>query len=151
MQTQPTPRMYCLQCGYPLLREGSPFCPECGRPFDPGDPRTYSFFRDSRIPAADFFAPPKGLGHELHAMRYGLLASLCAWVQIAATYALFGGVLTAGGALSAGLLGGLTVALALRGLRSQETGSRIFAVLALVIVGGEAIIVGLWALQRLLP
>ena len=33
----------CLECGYIL--EGLPEnrCPECGRPFDPSDERTYSF------------------------------------------------------------------------------------------------------------
>jgi hypothetical protein len=38
----------CRDCGYPLVRLLSDRCPECGRPFDPTDPRTMDFGR-SRI------------------------------------------------------------------------------------------------------
>ena len=34
-------RAVCLHCNYPLHRLGSCRCPECGREFVPGDPRTY--------------------------------------------------------------------------------------------------------------
>ena len=36
------PMMYCLGCGYCLHGLTEHRCPECGRPFVPGDPRTYS-------------------------------------------------------------------------------------------------------------
>src|SRR5947209_7206968 len=32
----------CLGCGYTLLGLPEPRCPECGRPFDLSDPRTYT-------------------------------------------------------------------------------------------------------------
>ena len=32
------PRMFCLECGYPLDGLPEPRCPECGTPFDPDDP-----------------------------------------------------------------------------------------------------------------
>jgi hypothetical protein len=32
----------CLDCGYVLIGLPRGRCPECGRPFDPDDPRTYS-------------------------------------------------------------------------------------------------------------
>src|SRR5690606_34450333 len=32
----------CLTCGYRLDELNVPRCPECGRSFDPRDPRTYS-------------------------------------------------------------------------------------------------------------
>ncbi len=31
----------CRACGYPLAGIPEPRCPECGRAFDPGDPRTF--------------------------------------------------------------------------------------------------------------
>ncbi len=31
----------CLDCGYRLKLLTGPLCPECGRPFDPQDRRTY--------------------------------------------------------------------------------------------------------------
>jgi len=43
MPDQPiiTPSMYCKKCAYPLVGLDRQRCPECGRPFDPDDPRTY--------------------------------------------------------------------------------------------------------------
>jgi hypothetical protein len=38
----------CRDCGYPLARLLSDRCPECGRPFDPTNPRTMDFGR-SRV------------------------------------------------------------------------------------------------------
>ena len=35
------PKMYCRQCRYPLDHLDKYRCPECGRAFDPKDPRTY--------------------------------------------------------------------------------------------------------------
>lgn len=35
------PHMRCQKCRYPLEGLGTGSCPECGRPFDPNDPRTY--------------------------------------------------------------------------------------------------------------
>lgn len=32
----------CLDCGYLLRGLRDPICPECGRPFDPGDPTTFN-------------------------------------------------------------------------------------------------------------
>jgi hypothetical protein len=34
--------MYCSECGYPLHGLEERRCPECGRPFDPQDDRTFS-------------------------------------------------------------------------------------------------------------
>jgi hypothetical protein len=33
--------MYCLSCRYRLAELSGPRCPECGRPFDPNDVRTF--------------------------------------------------------------------------------------------------------------
>ena len=33
--------MYCRTCKYALKGEAKRWCPECSRPFDPGDPRSY--------------------------------------------------------------------------------------------------------------
>ena len=33
--------MRCLRCHYPLTMLAAHACPECGRPFDPDDPRTF--------------------------------------------------------------------------------------------------------------
>lgn len=38
--TSPPPRR-CLRCGYVLEYLPEPRCPECGRTFDPADPRTF--------------------------------------------------------------------------------------------------------------
>jgi hypothetical protein len=40
--TAPEPTMYCRDCGYVLDGLPQPRCPECGREFDPHDPRTFS-------------------------------------------------------------------------------------------------------------
>ena len=37
-----TPSRYCLGCRYPLDFLPGNRCPECGRPFDPADPATYT-------------------------------------------------------------------------------------------------------------
>ena len=37
-----TDTAFCLACGYSLRHLPTPTCPECGRPFDPADPRTMS-------------------------------------------------------------------------------------------------------------
>jgi len=37
----PAPHKRCLGCGYDLHGLPENRCPECGRPFDPEDPRTY--------------------------------------------------------------------------------------------------------------
>jgi hypothetical protein len=39
----------CRDCGYPLARLQSHRCPECGRPFDPENPRTMDFGRSRLI------------------------------------------------------------------------------------------------------
>ena len=38
----PTDAAFCLACGYPLNNLPANRCPECGRAFDPADPRTMS-------------------------------------------------------------------------------------------------------------
>jgi hypothetical protein len=35
------PSMYCRHCGYALVGLSQNRCPECGRPFDPSNPRTF--------------------------------------------------------------------------------------------------------------
>ena len=35
------PRMFCIECGYPLDGLPEPRCPECGRAFDPDDPGSF--------------------------------------------------------------------------------------------------------------
>ena len=37
----PARSIYCLGCRYPLGGLPEPRCPECGRPFDPDDPKTF--------------------------------------------------------------------------------------------------------------
>ena len=55
---------FCPRCHYNLRGLAEPRCPECGRGFDPSDPRTYSFTprsdrlrkaarRDVRVAAGD--------------------------------------------------------------------------------------------------
>lgn len=39
--TFPAASGYCLGCSYPLKSVTEPVCPECGRCFDPSDPRTF--------------------------------------------------------------------------------------------------------------
>lgn len=44
MTNTPTTRqtgMYCRQCGYALRGLSEPRCPECGRPYNPTDPKSY--------------------------------------------------------------------------------------------------------------
>src|SRR5579872_6657457 len=40
--TRSTDNAFCLSYGYSLRDLPAPRCPECGRPFDPADPRTMS-------------------------------------------------------------------------------------------------------------
>ena len=42
MATQQQPDKYCQNCFYALVGLPESRCPECGRPFDPDNPRTYS-------------------------------------------------------------------------------------------------------------
>jgi predicted amidophosphoribosyltransferase len=35
------PRMFCIECGYPLDGLPEPRCPECGAAFDPADPDSF--------------------------------------------------------------------------------------------------------------
>ncbi len=37
-----TPNRFCLGCGYSLRGLIDPQCPECGKAFDPNDPKTWS-------------------------------------------------------------------------------------------------------------
>ena len=46
--TTGTEDAFCLGCGYPLRKLPAHRCPECGRRFDPADPRTMSLFRPLR-------------------------------------------------------------------------------------------------------
>src|SRR4051812_43733652 len=36
------PRLFCRKCGYALVGLPSRCCPECGRAFDPANPRTFA-------------------------------------------------------------------------------------------------------------
>lgn len=40
---------HCLDCGYNLRGLANHECPECGRPFDPDDDRTYTVLAQSRF------------------------------------------------------------------------------------------------------
>ena len=42
-------RARCRRCGYPLRGLTTPVCPECGRPFDPADPRTMDLGRQPGV------------------------------------------------------------------------------------------------------
>lgn len=46
--TRTTDNAYCIACGYPLRALSSNRCPECGRTFDPANPRTMIFGRPLR-------------------------------------------------------------------------------------------------------
>lgn len=59
-----TDTAFCLACGYSLRNLPTPTCPECGRPFDPADPRTI------------------GLGHPLRPWQRWLLRPT-SWPTIA--------------------------------------------------------------------
>lgn len=39
------PGMFCRVCGYALVGLSENRCPECGRAFDPADPRTFRYPR----------------------------------------------------------------------------------------------------------
>lgn len=41
MSVDASEQVRCLECGYCLGNPTRPVCPECGRPFDPDDPRTF--------------------------------------------------------------------------------------------------------------
>lgn len=41
------PEQFCMGCGYALRGLGQPRCPECGREFDPSDPRTFEIHAPS--------------------------------------------------------------------------------------------------------
>ena len=43
--------MYCRECGYDLRGTPEPRCSECGRVFDPSDPRTYQALPRARASA----------------------------------------------------------------------------------------------------
>lgn len=42
--------MHCLNCSYDLAALGTGICPECGRRFDPGDPRSFSSAGPAPVP-----------------------------------------------------------------------------------------------------
>jgi hypothetical protein len=48
MAKQYEPSRYCIRCFYPLNQLEGNQCPECGREFDPANPKTYSKYE--RIP-----------------------------------------------------------------------------------------------------
>jgi hypothetical protein len=44
--------LFCKACKYELRGAASRRCPECGRPFDPADPRTFHRHRDEPLRGA---------------------------------------------------------------------------------------------------
>lgn len=62
--------MRCLNCGYDLRGLSENRCPECGRPFEPNDPRTYA---PLGLPG-EAFAQAAKLGALLTVPAIGLLA-----------------------------------------------------------------------------
>ena len=85
--------MFCLGCSYNLRGLPEPRCPECGRPFDPGDSRT---FRDSVVVPRPFapvliaYLLPLGAG-ALFWLTIPLPFPCPLWVRIRAV-----GILTCG-------------------------------------------------------
>ncbi len=71
------PSMYCRKCGYQLAGLSENRCPECGRPFDPSNPRT-------------FLRHPKGwrVRQWLRRIAWGLLAlAVASAIALAVTIA----------------------------------------------------------------
>src|SRR5687767_8402235 len=62
----------CWECGYSLRGLVSRRCPECGRPFDPLDPRTMNMGREVGWLAARFMRPPGWPIHALTAVAVAL-------------------------------------------------------------------------------
>ncbi|MCL4196323.1 MAG: hypothetical protein KJZ69_02415 [Phycisphaerales bacterium] len=70
--------MYCLSCKYDLRNLHDHRCPECGRPFDPSDDRTFSVpsSRMSRIALIGLFL--------LTVVVWGMVLPLLVWaIQVA--------------------------------------------------------------------
>lgn len=70
--------VYCLSCKYDLRNLNEHRCPECGRPFDPGDDRTFSVpsSRMSRIALIGLFL--------LTVVAWGIVLPLLLWaIQVA--------------------------------------------------------------------
>ncbi len=66
--------MHCLDCGYDLRHLTEPRCPECGRPFDPGDESTFHvpFSRMSHLALIGLFL--------FTVVGWGILLPLLLWL-----------------------------------------------------------------------
>src|SRR3954463_16425522 len=69
----------CWECGYSLKGLETHRCPECGRPFDPGDPSTMNMDTPVGPVAAFLMSPP---GWPLYVMT-GVAVLLSVWVSAA--------------------------------------------------------------------
>jgi hypothetical protein len=68
--------MYCSACGYALHGLKERRCPECGRPFDPHDDRTFSTQPPSLSQHAPLLGGVAGL---LLAVLAGVIGGLIGW------------------------------------------------------------------------
>jgi predicted amidophosphoribosyltransferase len=63
---QSAPSRYCSNCGYVLDGLPENRCPECGRPFDPDDPRTFRTARSYNRWRWHVLLRPSPLGYLLY-------------------------------------------------------------------------------------
>lgn len=68
--------MYCRGCSYPLAPDVATCCAECGREFDPADPRTWAVRPATRVDAALRIA-----GHIVAFGLLGMLGFVC-WLMV---------------------------------------------------------------------
>jgi hypothetical protein len=80
--------MRCLTCAYDLSASPAGPCPECGRPFDPADPRTYRspesdarLARGFTVSIAILSLPPLLFIASLHLARVAARVSIGHWPQ----------------------------------------------------------------------
>ena len=79
---------FCLGCGYALRGLTETRCPECGRAFDPFDPRTM------RVPGFPKRPPPKPLPFAVVIVLWSVLAALLMLVgMLSSTWAMCAGAL----------------------------------------------------------
>jgi hypothetical protein len=75
------PMKYCLGCSYVL--DGLPECrcPECGRPFDPNDPRTFKTARSRKRWRWNLLLIPSPLGYLFYPLLL-VIIGLLIWLVL---------------------------------------------------------------------